>query len=394
MKNSNNQQSLNSISRHFNSNNLQLIRFLSYFIFLAFGVTIGIIISFYLKTFNLSFQFTQFSSQKESQIPSPPLQPVVYNSSLNHTHIGLKKFIEPSHVVHDLSDDELLWRASLSPKIDEYPFDRVPKVAFLFLVRGPVTLAPLWEKFFQGHNGYYSIYVHSNPSYNGSEVESPVFHGRRIPSKKVEWGKFNMIEAERRLLANALLDFSNQRFVLISESCIPLFNFSTIYSYLMNSTLNYVMAYDKPSSVGRGRYRIKMSPTIKLRQWRKGSQWFEMDRKLALEVISDRTYYPTFEKYCTGSCYADEHYLPTLVSIKFWKRNSNRSLTWVDWSKGGPHPVKYVRPEVTCEFLENLRNQTCEYNGNSTNVCFLFARKFLPTSLTRLMRFAPKVMHL
>ncbi|KAK2429762.1 glycosyltransferase BC10 [Trifolium repens] len=394
MKNSNNQQSLNSLSRHFNSNNLQLIRFLSYFIFLAFGVTIGIIIGFYLKSFNFSLQFTQFSSQKVSNISSPPLQPVVYNSSLNHSHIGLKKFIEPSHVVHDLSDDELLWRASLNPKIDEYPFDRVPKVAFLFLVRGHVTLAPLWEKFFQGHNGYYSIYVHSNPSYNGSEVESPVFHGRRIPSKKVEWGKFNMIEAERRLLANALLDFSNQRFVLISESCIPLFNFSTVYSYLMNSTQNYVMAYDQASSVGRGRYRIKMSPTIKLRQWRKGSQWFEMDRKLALEVISDRTYYPIFEKYCTGSCYADEHYLPTLVSIKFWKRNSNRSLTWVDWSKGGPHPVKYVRPEVTCEFLENLRNQTCEYNGNSTNVCFLFARKFLPTSLTRLMRFAPKVMHL
>ncbi|GAU32141.1 hypothetical protein TSUD_218920 [Trifolium subterraneum] len=170
MKNSNNQQSLNSISRHFSSNNLQLI---------PFGVTIGIIISFYLKTFNFNLQFTQLSSH----IPSPPLQPVVYNSSLNHSHIGLKKFIEPSHVVHDLSDDELLWRASLSPKIDEYPFDRVPKVAFLFLVRGPVTLAPLWEKFFKGHNGYYSIYVHSNPSYNGSEVESPVFHGRRIPSK-------------------------------------------------------------------------------------------------------------------------------------------------------------------------------------------------------------------
>jgi hypothetical protein len=192
MKNSNNQQSLNSLSRHFNSNNLQLIRFLSYFIFLAFGVTIGIIISFYLKSFNFNLQFTQFSSQKVSHVPSPPLQPVVYNSSLNHSHIGLKKFIEPSHVVHDLSDDELLWRASLNPKIDEYPFDRVPKVAFLFLVRGHVTLAPLWEKFFQGHNGYYSIYVHSNPSYNGSEVESPVFHGRRIPSKVREFIFFNL----------------------------------------------------------------------------------------------------------------------------------------------------------------------------------------------------------
>jgi len=50
--------------------------------------------------------------------------------------------------------------------------------------------------------------------------------------QEVEWGNVNMMEAERRLLSNALLDISNQRFVLISESCIPLFNFSTIYSYL------------------------------------------------------------------------------------------------------------------------------------------------------------------
>lgn len=89
--------------------------------------------------------------------------------------------------------------------------------------------------------------------------------------QKVEWGKVNMIEAERRLLANALLDFSNQRFILLSESCIPLFNFSTIYSYLMNSSQSYVEAYDLASSVGRGRYNHRMYPPISIKQWRKGS---------------------------------------------------------------------------------------------------------------------------
>ncbi|CAJ1932395.1 unnamed protein product [Sphenostylis stenocarpa] len=330
----------------------------------------------------------------------------------NDVQYGIKEYILPSNVVHDMSDEELFWRASMNPKIREYPFDRVPKVAFMFLVRDLVPLAPFWEKFFTGHEGFYSIYVHSNPSFNGSDPETSVFHRRRIPSKQqhldltyptlvvmqeVEWGKFNMIEAERRLLANALLDFSNQRFVLMSESCIPIFNFSTIYSYLMNSTQSYVMAYDLDSAAGRGRYSIHMSPTITLQQWRKGSQWFEMDRELALEVVSDRMYFPVFQVLCKGSCYADEHYLPTFVSIKFWKKNSNRSLTWVDWSKGGQHPTKYVRTEVTKAFLEKLRNKKCEYNGkfgNHTNPCFLFARKFLPSSLTRLMRFGPSVMYM
>lgn len=211
--------------------------------------------------------------------------------------------------------------------------------------------------------------------------------------QEVQWGKFSMLEAERRLLANALLDISNQRFVLLSESCIPLFNFSTIYNYVTNSTKTFIEAYDLPGPVGRGRYNHRMKPLIRAEQWRKGSQWFEMDRALAIEVVSDKKYFSTFKRYCKSSCYGDEHYLPTLVSIKFWKRNSNRSLTWVDWSKGGPHPARFQRTAVTVELLKKLRNGgNCEYNGKKTSICFLFARKFMPDALNRLLRFAPMVM--
>lgn len=203
-----------------------------------------------------------------------------------------------------------------------------------------------------------------------------------------------MIEAERRLLANALLDISNQRFVLLSETCIPLFNFSIIYSYLINSTQTFVEVYDLWGPVGRGRYNPQMYPEISLGDWRKGAQWFEMDRSMALQVVSDQTYILQFQKHCKRSCYADEHYLPTLVNSKLGRRNSNRTLTWVDWSKGGPHPNRFVRTDVTIEMLERLRHGTqCEYNGKTTDICFLFARKFLPHALERLLKFAPKVMY-
>ncbi|MED6180412.1 hypothetical protein PIB30_010043 [Stylosanthes scabra] len=297
--------------------------------------------------------------------------------------------------MHDMNDDELMWRASMVPKIREVPFRMTPKVAFMFLTRGPLYLGPLWERFFKGNQGLYSIFIHSHPSFNASSVpKTSVFFGRRIPSKGVRWGDFNMVDAERRLLANALLDFSNQRFVLLSETCIPLFNFSTIYRYLLNSSKTFVEAYDLAGPAGRGRYSPKMRPLIKPSQWRKGSQWFQIDRALALEVISDRQYYPLFKKHCRyGGCIGDEHYLPTLVSIKFWRRNANRTLTWVDWSKGGSHPSRYMRSDVTVPFLNRLRHATrCRYNGKSTNVCHLFARKFMPQSLDRLLRFAPRLM--
>nr|KYP61559.1 hypothetical protein KK1_016054 [Cajanus cajan] len=299
----------------------------------------------------------------------------------------------PTKAMHDMTEEELLWRASMVPRIKELPSKHTPKVAFMFLAKGPLFLGPLWERFFKGNQGFYSIYVHSHPSFNDTVPQTSVFHGRRIPSKEVRWGDFNIVGAERRLLANALLDFSNQRFVLLSESCIPLFNFSTIYNHLMNSTKTFVEAYDMPGAVGRGRYNPRMRPLVMLSQWRKGSQWFQLDRALAIEIVSDQHYFPLFKKYCRRGCYGDEHYLPTFVSIKFWENNSNRTLTWVDWSKGGPHPARFLRNDVTLDFLKRLRHgRTCQYNGETTNVCHLFARKFTPHALDRLLRFAPKIM--
>ncbi|KAG6627493.1 glycosyltransferase BC10-like [Carya illinoinensis] len=379
-----------------------------YFLLFFSGLALGLTLSFYLRDFSFNLPLNQLliptlKSSSSSLPPSSPPCPPTFLSfkttaakiNNNHSRVGLTEFLRPvPHVMHDMEDEELLWRASMAPKIHDFPFKRTPKVAFMFLTRGPVLLAPLWQMFFKGHEGLYSIYVHPNPSFNGTVPQSSVFHGRRIPSKAVRWGEFNMVEAEHRLLANALLDISNQRFVLLSESCIPLFNFSTVYNYLMGSMENFVEAYDLPGQVGRGRYNPKMKPTIKLSQWRKGSQWFEMDRELAIEVISDKKYFPIFKKHCKNSCYSDEHYLPTLVSIQFWRRNSNRTLTWVDWSKGGPHPSRYLRTDVTIDFLKRLRSGSqCKYNGKSTNVCYLFARKFTLHALDRLLRFAPKLMH-
>ncbi|XP_038724528.1 glycosyltransferase BC10-like [Tripterygium wilfordii] len=373
---------------------------MSYFLIFGVGVVLGITFGLYVKdmsfTFLLNQQFSTFSTNIKPIDSSPPPPPPPPPSRPAVRDIGLNEFLKPSKVMHDMGDEELLWRASMVPKRSIYPFKIVPKVAFMFLTRWSLPLAPLWEKFFQGHEGLYSIYVHSNPSFNETEVpQNSVFYGRRIPSKDVRWGSFTMVEAERRLLANALLDFSNQRFVLLSESCIPLFNFPTIYNYLINSTETYVESYDLPGSVGRGRYNRGMLPLIRLSEWRKGSQWFEMDRELAIEVISDQIYYSAFKKFCRGSCYGDEHYLPTFLHIKRWRMNSERTLTWVDWSKGGPHPNRFQRTDVNIGFLERLRSagRQCEYNGNTTNVCFLFARKFTPNALDRLLRFAPRLMN-
>ncbi|KAL3510743.1 hypothetical protein ACH5RR_030144 [Cinchona calisaya] len=163
-----------------------------------------------------------------------------------------------------MSDEELLWRASIVPRITEYPFNRTPKIAFMFLTRGSLPLAPLWEMFFKGHQGFFSIYLHTSPEFSHEPPQSSIFYKRRIPSKHVQWGRVTMIDAERCLLANALLDYSNERFILLSETCIPIFNFTTIYNYLINSNQSFLSTFDDPRPIGRGRYNKRTFPTITL----------------------------------------------------------------------------------------------------------------------------------
>ncbi|TYI72784.1 hypothetical protein E1A91_D07G083200v1 [Gossypium mustelinum] len=357
-----------------------------YAISFVFGLSIGILISLQLKSSSprplIVFQAApNFVSSTSPPVPPPSPRNGTFNSS---TGISLKE--EYQSVMHNMSDQELLLRASSRvPRLQESRGH--PKIAFMFLTGGPLPLAPLWENFFEGHQGFYTIYVHSHPHYNQTVPQTSVFYGRRIPSQPVYWGTATMIDAERRLLANALLDPSNQRFVLLSDSCIPLFNFTTIYDYLITSTLSFISVYDDPGKDGRGRYNPQMSPVINATDWLKGSQWFEMHRDMALHIVSDETYYSIFKQYCRPPCYNDEHYIATMVNMLYGKLNSNRSITWVDWSREGAHPRKYGDADINHELLSQIRcGSECIYNGNTTSMCFLFARKFSPSTLKPMMR--------
>lgn len=85
---------------------------------------------------------------------------------------------------------------------------------------------------------------------------------------QVVWGKISMVDAEKRLLANALKDTDNQHFVLLSDrchmichlinilftdflpkkfwfnflarSCIPLHDFDYVFNYLMYTNISFV----------------------------------------------------------------------------------------------------------------------------------------------------------
>lgn len=311
-----------------------------------------------------------------------------------------------------------------SRRVSPTSFVDPPKIAFLYLTRRHLPLDFLWGSFFEGADASsYSIYIHSEPGFvfDESTTRSPIFFGRQLSNSiEVAWGQSSMIEAERLLLDAALDDPANQRFVLLSDSCVPLYNFSYIYHYVMESPRSFVDSFlDKKDE----RYNPKMSPAIKEDKWRKGSQWFTLIRKHAEVVVDDELVFSVFRKYCKRrppvddakgklnlklqkqhNCIPDEHYLQTLLTMMGLENElERRTLTYTLWNESasrmegtGWHPVTFSYSAATPQRVQELKDISHVYYAseyrtewcrtNSTAVpCFLFARKFSQGAAMRLL---------
>ncbi|KAJ7970654.1 Core-2/I-branching beta-1,6-N-acetylglucosaminyltransferase family protein [Quillaja saponaria] len=279
-----------------------------------------------------------------------------------------------------------------------------PKIAFLFLTNSNLSFAPLWEKFFQGNQPLFNIYIHSDPTVKLTPPGG-VFHGRFIESKKTHRASPTLISAVRRLLATAIIhDPLNQYFALVSQHCIPLHSFNFMYNYLFKNQLTSLSSFSSTQSEYRSfieilsddpnlveRYGARgdnvMLPEVPFEEFRVGSQFFILTRRHALVVIRDRKLWRKFRLPCLNvdSCYPEEHYFPTLLSMEDLKGCTQFTLTRVNWTGSfDGHPHLYTPPEVSAELVYQLRQSNSSYS-------YFFARKFSPDSLIPLMDIADDV---
>lgn len=265
-----------------------------------------------------------------------------------------------------------------------------PKIAFLFLTTGVLPFAPLWNRFFQGHESLYNIYVHLDP-FNAElfNESSGVFSGRLIPSKKTQRGTPGLIAAQRRLLANAVLDDPlNQYFAVLSDHCVPIRGFKTVYKRVTQSDKSFIEILDSARTLP-SRYVARghnvMLPEVPFSKFRVGSQFFVLTRKHTVMIVADKKYWSKFGLPCLNAytCYAEEHYFPTLIEIEDPACSTRYTLTYVDWSKptAGGHPTTFGKKQISKGFVKALQRKM---KGR-----YLFARKFQDECLDGLLQLAP-----
>ncbi|KAK9056774.1 hypothetical protein SSX86_024137 [Deinandra increscens subsp. villosa] len=326
--------------------------------------------------------------------------------------------------------------------------DRV-KIAFLFLVRDNLPLDFLWHNFFKVcldiaffllvftvnvsiqtilHDAdpeKFTIYIHSKPGFvfDASSTRSVFFYNRQLEnSVEVGWGKPTMIKAEKLLFKAALDDPHNHIFVLLSDSCVPLYSFSYIYTYLVSSPRSFV---DSFIDAEEERYNPEMSPDIPEDKWRKGSQWITLVRRHAEVVAYDVVVFPIFNKHCKRrplldmskgndslkeqqqhNCIPDEHYVPTLLAMRgFEDELVRRTLTYSLWNQSTEtmntqawHPVTFGYANASKKNIQDIkdidhvyfkpenRTEWCSHGPKSSSrPCYLFARKFTRGAAMRLL---------
>ncbi|KAL0369478.1 UNVERIFIED_CONTAM: Glycosyltransferase BC10 [Sesamum angustifolium] len=263
----------------------------------------------------------------------------------------------------------------------------------------PLHFRPLWERFFANVTPkHYNIYIHADPFVKIPPPEG-VFKGKIIPSKRTQRSSPTLISAARRLLATAMLDDpSNAYFALISQHCVPLHSFNYLYSFLFDlgrlsrnlEFSSYIEILDNEPTLW-DRYNARgenvMLPEVHFDEFRVGSQFFVLTRKHALMVIKDRKLWRKFKLPCLNvdSCYPEEHYFPTMLSMQDPNCCTQYTLTRVNWTDSvNGHPHTYHPPEVSPELIYRLRESNSSYS-------YMFARKFSPDCLNPLMEIADSV---
>eukprot|EP00892_Ulva_mutabilis_P004681 jgi/Ulvmu1/2585/UM014_0036.1 len=199
----------------------------------------------------------------------------------------------------------------------------------------------------------FTIYVHRRPDAAPAPPGS-IFHGRDISDRvRASFAQASLVAAHRRLLTVSLQDPRNSMFLLVSETCIPLYHPAIIWAQMM--------AEAHISRVADGVYNSRRwskkmeTEALTAQRFQKSDQWVSLTRMHAEVAANDAHVWTMFKQFCKSqvacdtehpnyghTCVADEHYVATLLAS--YRMDESRDgigeMTFVDWSsKDGPwHP--------------------------------------------------------
>lgn len=254
------------------------------------------------------------------------------------------------------------------------------KIAFMFLTYDDINRSDIWKIFFNNvDHSKYNIYIHNKDPVNDPYFKKCII-GERI---NTIYGDISLVNATLLLLKNALKDPDNKFFVLLSNSCIPLYDFNTIYNYIIDRNTSLISCikptYDQ-KIIGKftnsdiSRYLALTDKNfISKNNFMKQHQWMVLDRKLA-DYFTKHNYTKLFEKMSVP----DEHYFIN-IAVKFKLPFKDEVITFIDRknkssTKYRPYPKTFEI--ITEKIIEEARKNGHLFFRKVANNCHIYDNFF------------------
>ncbi|GAB4813340.1 hypothetical protein N2152v2_000386 [Parachlorella kessleri] len=237
----------------------------------------------------------------------------------------------------------------------------------------------------------FTFYVHAPPEYFPGHSTTALFAGSLIPHRtRARRQEHSLIDAERLLLAEALRDPLNQRFLLLSDTTLPLYGPALVYQQAMAETQSRMDACNYHPEIPVGGWvasplvlgfstfvaHVKLGvlraqglqgnldrwdagmegPRLKMHHWRKTSMWFSMPRRHAEIIAREVEINAAFQQFCkkravhpltnsSASCTSCEHYPAIVMAVLGLQHETTcngNGNTYVDWNI----EIKYGHPRT------------------------------------------------
>lgn len=214
------------------------------------------------------------------------------------------------------------------------------KIAFMFLTVGDLNQPELIRDFLADGGDRCTAYAHSK--------EKRVLNDIQISEKiDTKWGDISLVKATNLMLAEAYKDPDNKYFLLLSESCVPLYDFDTIYNTITTIDKSWIYKtktnYNKQRIKWRSLYTPNLLGMKNVKDLQLCTQWMVLTRK-HVKLILDHDYTTSVFK---KAHIPDESYYLNVLSYhdKDFKENSiNRRLTFGRMQF--KHPTIHHKPNI------------------------------------------------
>ena len=233
-------------------------------------------------------------------------------------------------------------------------------IAFCFLTIGDLKKGDYWKSFFANvESNKYNIYIN-----NKIKIVDPYFQKYVIPNRytHTKWAHISLIIATLKLFQEALKEPTNEYFVLLSDSCIPIVSFNKVEEFILSNDSNIFQNVQHTSNSKGINQRFKNADLSYITKdvISKASQWTILKRDFVEFCVKN---VDLINKFGTDFWCPDEHYFIVLC-IKNGFQYKSIDYTFMDWNTSPCHPKVFT----------NLKQQQLIELQQS----YLFLRKVSP----------------